>query len=208
VAFLSREKILGIPFMYSLLQKFISKDLNKLLYRPFFRIKENDTVLDIGCGPADLLATLPESVNYFGFDLSKEYILKAQERYKNRRATFNAESVSVVNLPSSLQGNCDVVIAVGVLHHLSDMEAKQLFDLAKLALKKGGRLITFDNCYTDNQNPVARYLISKDRGEYIRHEKRYREMIADYLGSSCKVTLVNNFLRIPYNHIIIEWVKA
>lgn len=35
-----------------------------------------------------------------------------------------------------------IMLALGVLHHLEDYEVRQLFALAQAALREGGRLIT------------------------------------------------------------------
>lgn len=203
----SIKDILNIPAVYSLAMKTITKDINKVFYIPYVRIKENDVILDIGCGPADALAKFPQSVKYYGFDLSEAYINKAKEKYKNRNATFKAEAVSDTNLPENLKNNCDIVIAIWVLHHLNDEEVSQLYSLAKLALKPGGRFITIDPCFLDKQNPIAKFVAAKDRGQFVRHVNEYKELAIKHLGDSIKVTVTDDLLRIPYNHTITEFTK-
>lgn len=205
---LSLKSILGIPTIYSLAMKMIAKDFNKVFFTPYVNAKQNDTILDIGCGPADILDVLPESVNYYGFDLSEAYIKKAQEKYINRNAILKAEAISDANIPDNLKNNCDIVIAVGVLHHLNDEEVSKLYSLAFIALKQGGRLITIDPCFINNQNPIAKYTASKDRGQYVRHIDRYKELAIKYLTGSIKFTVTNNLLKIPYNHCITEYIKT
>lgn len=204
----SIKNVLSIPIMYSLAMKAIAKDFNKVFYKPFVDIKENEVVLDIGCGPADVLDFLPNSVSYYGFDLSEAYIDKAKKKYKDRNATFKAEAVSDANLPENLKNNCDVVIAVGVLHHLNDEEVSQLYSMALLALKKGGRFITLDPCFVANQNPIAKFVAAKDRGQYVRNLEKYRELANKSLGDSIEITVTDNLLKIPYNHIITKFVKC
>lgn len=84
-------------------------------------------------------------VDYVGFDASEEYIQSAQEQYGDL-ATFYCQQVSAETI--SEQAQFDLVLAVGILHHLDDAEALQLCYLAQAALNPGGCLITFDGCYT------------------------------------------------------------
>ena len=44
-------------------------------------------------------------------------------------------------------GHYDIVLAVGIVHHLNDNEAAYLFDIAYQTLKLNGALITYDNVY-------------------------------------------------------------
>ena len=81
---------------------------------------------------------LPQ-VEYLGFDLSSTYIETARKRFP--RAQFICERVSRFSVAEQQKG-FDVVLALGVVHHLDDQEARQLFQVAYDALKTGGKLIT------------------------------------------------------------------
>jgi cyclopropane fatty-acyl-phospholipid synthase-like methyltransferase len=142
-------------------------------------------------------------VKYVGFDASQEYIKAAQTRY-GVRATFICEQVSTTTLkePSSF----DIVLAIGILHHLDDAEALQLFHLAQAALKPGGRLITFDGVFVEKQSPFARYIISRDRGQNVRTKEGYLA-IASQVFSNIAVTIRHDLLRIPYTHLILECTR-
>jgi cyclopropane fatty-acyl-phospholipid synthase-like methyltransferase len=170
------------------------------------RPKFGDRILDIGCGPGDTLPYLPD-VNYVGFDASQEYIKAAQMRYGNDRfacATFICQQVSTTTLKDS---SCfDIVLAIGILHHLDDAEALQLFRLAQTALKPGGRLITFDGVFVEKQSPFARYIISRDRGQNVRTREGYLA-IASQVFSQITVSIRHDLLRIPYTHIILECTR-
>jgi SAM-dependent methyltransferase len=97
----------------------------------------------------------------------------------------------------------DLAIAVGVLHHLNDAEALQLFQMAQAALKPAGRLITLDNCYRDGQSRIARFLISKDRGQYVRASDAYRNLALSVFPE-VKASIREDLLRIPYTQVILE----
>jgi SAM-dependent methyltransferase len=86
-----------------------------------------------------VLASLPLGVCYEGFDLSETYIEQARRRWRTR-GTFHCARLDASNLGDP--GAYDLVLSYGVLHHLNDHEAVALFELARRALKPGGRLVT------------------------------------------------------------------
>ena len=107
------------------------------------------------------MSHLPPS-DYLGFDLSPEYIELAKKRFQNPR--FICERVSQFSLAN--EQSFDLVLALGIVHHLEDAEARQLFQIAHDALKPGGKLLTLDGVRADGQSTAARWLLARDRGEY------------------------------------------
>ena len=104
------------------------------------------------------------------------------------------------------QSQFDLVLAVGVLHHLNDAEALQLCKLAEAALKPGGRFITFDGCYLSGQSPIAHYLLTRDRGQNVRDQEGYTKLVSQVLTKNV-VSIRHDLLRIPYTHIILECTR-
>jgi hypothetical protein len=89
-----------------------------------------------------------------------------------------------------------------VLHHLDDDTAQQFMALAKAGLKPGGRVLTLDACYMPKQNPIARFLISKDRGQHVRNEAGYRAVAKRiFTGITGAVT---HWVWPPYTHWSME----
>lgn len=156
-------------------------------------------VLDIGCGPADLLAHLP-GVDYVGFDLNADYIQAAQKRFGRRGRFFQEELRADTNLEL---GSFDRIVAVGLLHHLDDGAARKLFQIARERLHPGGRLITVDCCWADGQHPLARWLISRDRGQNVRNLEGYRKLALTQF-SQVEATVRHNLLHIPYSHTLLS----
>src|SRR5205823_7002829 len=93
--------------------------------------------------------------------------------------------------------------ATGVLHHLDDKEAIDLFQVARAALKPGGKLITFDGCFCEGQSRIARYLLERDRGKFVRTAEAY-VALARKAFENVEVTLRHDLLRLPYSHIIMK----
>ena len=82
---ISIKNILGIPEIYNLFKKLIVRDLNALFYKPYIRAKKNDVILDIGCGPAEVLDYLPEDVQYYGFDFSSRYKKRHKQNIRTEK---------------------------------------------------------------------------------------------------------------------------
>jgi len=157
-------------------------------------------ILDIGCGPGTV-APYFHDVEYVGFDSSAEYIESARRQFP--RLTFVCARVSEYR---PLREYFDVALALGVVHHLDNAEAQQLFQLAHDALRPGGKLVTLDGVFAPRQSPVARYLVRHDRGKFVRDEDGYVQ-IASRVFAAVKATVRHDLLRIPYTHIIMECVR-
>ena len=173
--------------------------IRRELVREFIRPVPGMRILDIGCGTAEILGFLPELVEYWGFDISERYIAAATDRF-GARGHFHCglfDAAQLEHLPAF-----DVVIATGLLHHLDDAEARNLFALSKRALKPAGRIIAIDPCLADGQNPVARLLIKSDRGQNVRSAEGYSALPGKHFNR------VDGQLRhrswIPYTHWIME----
>jgi SAM-dependent methyltransferase len=201
------RSILSIPAIYNLFGELLDRKKsggNTVLVKEYIRPKPNEKLLDIGCGTGNILGYLPENIEYTGFDANHQYIEAAQKRY-GHRATFICERINTTNLGKYSQ--FDLVLVDGVLHHLDDMEALQLFKMAHVALKNGGRLITMDGVFVENQSPIAKWIISKDRGQNVRTQEGYLKL-ASQVFSNITTDIRHDLLRIPYTHFILECVKT
>lgn len=196
--------VLSLPAAYNFVQDFLGGSKGRRTFvLEHVRASTGQRILEIGCGTAQNLNYLAQ-VEYFGFDASEAYIQAARSRYPGR-GTFICETVattSVRNLPPF-----DIVIASGIMHHLADDEVESMLALASAALAHGGRLVTIDPCFTNPQSPVARFVISKDRGKNVRSLDQYERLLNPVFPDRT-ATVRTDLLRIPYTHAIFECRKV
>ena len=190
------RSILAAPFVYRAFNNLVSRNTHATITSHYIRPQPHDRMLDIGCGPGDMFAYLG-GVEYVGFDMDENYIEAAKKRY-GERATFFCNRVSEATTKD--MAAFDLGLAFGVVHH---DEAGELFKLARSVLRPGGRLITIDGCYVDKQSQIARFILSKDRGQFVRTEEEYRR-IASTIFDDVRVSIRHDLLRMPYIHIIME----
>lgn len=195
--------ILDRPFFYELYNKVIGADYrSRVLLTDYVRLQPGDCILDIGCGPGNLVPFLPDC-KYLGVDANPAYISSARRRYSHR-GQFICERVSHHNVQEL--GTFDVVLALGLVHHLDDNEANDLFRLGHAALRPGGRMITMDGCYRPGQSRTERYLLSRDRGRFVRPVDEYVRLAAGWF-ENVQTHLRVDVLRIPYTHLFLECVR-
>lgn len=198
----SIRSVLAVPVAYQLWWKVIGGPAwARVLVNEYIQPSVGARILEIGCGPGIIVRYLPQA-EYLGFDLSAQYIELAKRRYP--QAQFVCERVSQFSLKK--EQSFDVVLALGIVHHLDDAEARQLFQIAYDALRAGGKLVTADGVWTDNQSSATRWLLARDRGEYVRSEPEYMSIASQVFGN-VKPSIRHDLLRIPYSHLILECVR-
>ncbi len=194
------RSVLASSRVYELLQWMMGSSKGRPIFaHKYVAAKPGDRILDVGCGPASLLEYLPD-VTYLGFDMSADYIAYARNRYASR-GRFYCERVSRESVQN--EEPFDIVIASQILHHLSDEEALDLFELARGCLKPNGRLVTLDPVYIEKQSPIARFIISHDRGEYVRWKAAY-EKLAGQVFSNVRTNIRTDLESFSYTDIIME----
>lgn len=192
--------ILSHPWVYDLLQIMIGgRKSRKAFVDEYIKPDSGYRILDIGCGTAEILRYLPDDIEYYGFDHSPKYIAAAKKRFEGigHFVCGPIEEISLSALPKF-----DVVLVLGVLHHLDDCSARQLVKLAKTALIDNGRLVTIDPCLAPEQSFLAKFLIRNDRGQNVRDKGGYLDLTSGFFYE------VRGTLRhqkwIPYTHWVME----
>jgi SAM-dependent methyltransferase len=194
------RSILANASAYSGLARMLSKGGGVPRLPNLLEIRPNESVLDLGCGPAAILGALPD-VTYCGIDVSPRYLADARAKF-GHRARF-VERLFTAQADLSDLGRFDHVIAVGLLHHLDDETAMAVCRAARMVLRTGGRFTALDPALIERQNPFARFAVKLDRGRFVRMPNGYRHL-ASLAFASVTATVLHDLLRIPYTHVLLR----
>lgn len=189
-------KLITFPSVYEGVQTALgARKLRRYLANGPLQTRPGDRVLDVGCGPATLRPLLGD-VEYLGMDLNAPHIAQATEKYGHMGRFICGNAVSdIENAP----GPFDLIICLGLLHHLDDDEAEVLITALSTRLAPGGRLVTNDPVFIERQNPVARFIKNRDSGENIRTKAGYTALFAKARGQ-LESAILSGRLHVPYNH--------
>jgi SAM-dependent methyltransferase len=185
--------------LYNLSQRLVGKaHVYRAFVGEYLRPPQHARILDLACGTGELLGYLPD-VSYLGIDISGDYIESASRRYAGR-AQFVRGDLRQVTVPP---GSFDLVVAVGVLHHLDDATAATVVGLAKCALRSEGRFVLLEPCRRKGQPLVARMVIAMDRGEHVRDRDGYTQILRPFFGD-IRSTVRDDLLVVPSTQVILE----
>lgn len=199
------KSILALPVVYNIFQNVTGgKNARRYIVENYIPKNEKLKILDIGCGTGYITEYLSSSVEYHGYDLSSVYIEYANSKY-GKDHSFYHERVNKMQLEE--KEKYDLVIATGLIHHLSDSEAIKLFEIAHTVLKDGGGFLTLDGVYTDTQSSLRRFILSKDRGKFVRTEREYMNLARNYF-SEINSEINENLFVIPYTACILNCKKS
>ncbi len=197
--------ILSTPAMYDFLQSILGAGKSRRrLIRDHIRPQPGNVLLDIGCGTGELLHFLPAGIDYHGFDLSQRYIDAARRRHPDR-GMFDCKDIADYRLPKDGRA-ADIVLAIGVLHHLDDDIAVKLLRTAHSQLRPGGRFVSLDGTLIPKQSPVARKLVLQDRGQNIRTPEGYAGLARQVFGR-VETRIRTDMIYVPYTHCILECTR-
>jgi len=201
VSVLDPRQLLSNSTLYRRLQAWLRNDRTAFRIRDeYLKIRPGQRVLDIGCGPAEILTHLPNDIDYHGFDVEPNYIETARARYGDR-GSFAVRAVT----PDAVNdiGTFDVVMSLAVLHHLTDEEADTLFASAAKVLRPGGRVVTLDCAYVAGQHPIAYFLAAIDRGRHVRKPDDYVALARRHFRN-VDAAVLHDLISVPYTHCILE----
>jgi SAM-dependent methyltransferase len=198
------HRFLRSPSLYIHWQRTIlgADRLRQICLDDFLKLREGERVLDIGCGPGYILDYMPP-VDYVGFDIEPRYIEYARRHYSDR-GRFFCERFSQAHVKKFKP--FDAIMLLGIIHHLDDVVAEDLFDLLAKCLAPNGRVVTLDPCLTPTQSRVARWVAQADRGGFVRDERAYRRLGGDHFAD-VEARIVNNICRIPSTELIMRLVR-
>ena len=190
--------VLNRPAVYELLQFLFG--YRRRLVREFIRPTTGMKILDIGCGPASILKYLPKDVEYVGYDLDARYIAYAQRRFGDRGRFYCASVAQALQQAQDATG-FDLVMAIGVLHHLDDEDAKQVQAQAWSCLKPGGTLLTHDPIFDPAQSRAAHFFAAHDRGTHVRTRAQHDALVQNCF-TDVETHILTDMYSVPYTILI------
>jgi cyclopropane fatty-acyl-phospholipid synthase-like methyltransferase len=192
-------RLLDSPSVYAMLMRVLGADAGMArLVREHLEVRPGEKLLDVGCGPGRLVRHLP-AVDYVGLDGDCRYLERARRLHPGRR--FERVDVSAPDAWSE-RSDFDIVVASGLLHHLSDPAARGAIGYCHDRLRSGGRLVTLDCALEEAQPLAARWLARADRGRFVRAGVEYLGLVKAAFPDAA-ITVRHDLLRTPYTHAII-----
>jgi SAM-dependent methyltransferase len=161
----------------------------------YVRPKPGERILDLGCGTGAAVDYLPENIDYTGIDISSAYIERAKSKYHQRK--FLVADITTSNEPD---GPFDRAFSFGVLHHIPDDGVHRLLDRLKRIVKPGSVYATIDPCLVEGQHPIARMLITNDRGQHVRTPDGMRRLFDGF--GKVDVSTASDLLNVPFTFAI------
>ncbi len=194
------KRFLDIPKIFIFYQNLVGdKKYKKYITKNFLKIKDGDSILDLGCGPASLIPFLPGNIKYVGIDKSIEYINYASNKYKNHKFICS----NSFDLKEGLENKFDIIISDALFMSLSNEEAHKTLSLITSLLKEDGTFFFMDGCYVENGAKIANWFLSKERGKNTRSENEYKNLLSKYF-KNIEIKTNSKLYNIPHTKIMIR----
>lgn len=161
-------------------------------------------VLDFGCGIGYHSLEFPKA-NYLGIEPLQSCVKKAHELFsENNRRFVLGDHKTLKEIPDS---SFDLIIAIGVLHHINDDIIDEFLQESRRILRKGGRITTLDPVLHESQSILSRWVVKRDRGQWVRSQSEYSKLFARCFPGRVEQRIYTGLLRIPYDHVTFTLIK-
>ena len=191
------HSLLAQPICYDLFQsavgsvnfrtEFVKKNVNQF---------EFESVLDLGCGTASTVGLIPQYTQYVGIDTSEEYLAKARNRSQNINTTLINTSIDDNSWVKSIELKGETLsLALGIFHHIDDLQLEGTLRNLSEGLKKGSRIVSLDPIVDEQTSLLASWFARNDRGRFIRTAEKYDSLFNE-VG-----------FRIPYDLLLMRAEK-
>lgn len=146
------------------------KNLTSLLTKT--DVRKGDKTLDFGCGTGLFATTFRKhGLHYSGYDIDKESITFAQNKYKDCYFTTSKKEISE-------KAPFDLILANCCFHHIDDDLLTQELKYIKGSLKNNGIFIMIDILAEENDSSaIHRWFTSLEKGKHVRSENGYRSIL-------------------------------
>ncbi len=153
-------------------------------------MEDGERLLDVGCGTG-ICAQLARGP-YVGVDTFMPYLDFCRRRVVGRSYLFVAANAADLCLGD---GVFDKAIVASMVHHLDDSAADRLLAELRRVVRK--RVVLIDAAL-DIANPIERFILSHDRGDYVRDGAALRALLSRHFDIEDEETFHNTLHIIPY----------
>ena len=196
------RKILNNYWGYSVFQKIIGKrSFRDYFFKNYIGDVSGLNILDLGCGPCNILKHIHSENLYVGIDYNSNYIESAKRPWGGEGRQFLC--IDLNSYSQQAAQKFDMVLMMGVMHHLNDEEVENCLKSIKRLLADNGRFISLDPCYTKGMNPIARLLCMLDRGKFVRYAEEFI-CIQQKFFADVNFEIRTDGLRLPYSRILFS----
>ena len=196
-----KNKLLNNSTVYNIFQRSISKygGTTKYFIEKYVNPIFPTSILEIGCGTANALNYLDRNIKYTGIDISQDYIDYAKSKFGSKGQFICGD---LLDIDISSLGMFDLVLAIGFFHHVDNITITKYLNHLGKALEEKNSLYSIDVCFIDNQSWFSKYIVSMDRGNFIRTEQEYVDLVKlNYVKVDSLVR--NNLLILPHHSCIM-----
>lgn len=192
--------------LYEIFQSVVDRrETQEIIRNEILKPDQITNVLDFGCG-IGYHSELFKSAHYLGIEPLEACIAVANRRYASSRVEFElGDHLSMKALPDN---SFDLVIAIGVLHHIDNEIFGEFIQEAFRILTPGARFTSFDPVFHSEQSKISEWVVKQDRGGWVRTEADYMGVIGRTFQGVVETKIYSNLLRIPYDHIAIHAFKS
>jgi ubiquinone/menaquinone biosynthesis C-methylase UbiE len=194
---------MNMPVPYRIFQNIVATKKGKKILFDLIHSSPANSILDFGCGTGHLGKEFINS-EYLGIEPLRSCVEIALKNKSDIKHSF------VVGDEKSLQalpdGKFDLILAIGVLHHIDDSVAKIFIKESCRLLKNGGKMVTLDPHFFIGQSSVSKFVINQDRGKNIRTKEKINQLLEEHY-SNIVVREYSGLIRIPYDHVSFTVTK-
>lgn len=192
------NKIWEVPIFYKLLQATLAggghAQIKKFLFKQI--PKNAKKILDQGCGTGEY--SLLFGKKYTGVDYDKNYIAHAKKIYPGSFLVGDAARMPIKD------NQFDITFAVGLHHHLTDIQAKKAILESLRVTRKGGKVVVIDAMLPkDSWNFPGLFLRKMDRGGNVRKVGDTLKLLPKNLV--CHEKILSSF---PFDYITLVIKKS
>lgn len=154
-----------ITLNYRVFKKIIHKELD---------LKRGINILDVGSGTGTI-SPLFSKCNYVGIDVDEKLVDFSKKNYP---FLFKKMDAQKLNFPNNY---FDVILILGVIHHLSNKQSEKILEGVKRVLKKKGTTLIVEAIPSlDKYNYAGRLLRKLDEGHNIRRLEEYEDIFKKF----------------------------